>query len=139
MNKLGELIDKHNDLSSKLSQELTITYTDLFVDVFKENEWLKSFSFPAYTPYFNDGADCKFMIYEVDNINGISIWDSENEDIVKLVEKSSIAKVSNEINVINDSIPSYIFLNAFGDHSIHTIEKDVNGKLTMSTDDYEHD
>lgn len=139
MNKLGELIDKHNDLSSKLSQELTITYTDLFVDVFKENEWLKSFSFPAYTPYFNDGADCEFMIYEVDNINGISIWDSENEDIVKLVEKSSIAKVSNEINVINDSIPSYIFLNAFGNHGIHTIEKDVNGKLTMSTDDYEHD
>lgn len=139
MNKLGELIDKYNDLSSKLSRELTTTYTDLFVDIFKENEWLKSFSFPAYTPYFNDGADCKFMIYEVDSINRLSIWDIEDENIFKLMEESSVNKVIKEINFINNYIPPDIFLSAFGDHGIHTIKKDVNGKLTMSTDDYEHD
>jgi len=139
MNKLGELIDKYNDLSSKLSRELTTTYTDLFIDIFKENEWLKSFSFPAYTPYFNDGDICKFMIYEVDSINGLSIWDIEDENIFKLMEESSVNKVIKEINFINNYIPLDIFLSAFGDHGIHTIEKDVNGKLTMSTYDYEHD
>jgi hypothetical protein len=132
--KIEELQKEYLDIKSKYSKELSEKYVYLFEEVFQKYPELKSFSFPAYTPYFNDGDECVFNVYNVDTINGIDIYDYD-ELTNGLFSEGAMKKAIEEIDAINYKLDSSIFQVTFGDHSIITIKRD----MTINVDDYEHD
>lgn len=132
--KIEKLQKEYLDIKSKYSEELSEKYVYLFEEVFQKYPELKSFSFSAYTPYFNDGDECVFRINSVSEINGIDIYNYF--DVAgRLFSESSMKKVIDEIDAINFKLDSSIFQAAFGDHKIVTVARN----MTVDIDDYEHD
>ncbi len=132
--KIEELQKEYLDIKSKYSKELSEKYVYLFEEVFQKYPELKSFSFPAYTPYFNDGDECVFNVYNVDIINGIDIYDYD-ELTNGLFSEGAMKNAIEEIDAINYKLDSSIFQAAFGDHSLITVRRN----MTVDIDDYEHD
>lgn len=132
--KIEKLQKKYLDIKSKYSEELSEKYVYLFEEVFQKYPELKSFSFPAYTPYFNDGDECVFNVYNVDIINGIDIYDYD-ELTNGLFSEGAMKNAIEEIDAINYKLDSSIFQAAFGDHSLITVRRN----MTVDIDDYEHD
>lgn len=127
--KIEELQKEYLDIKSKYSKELSEKYVYLFEEVFQKYPELKSFSFPAYIPYFNDGT-----VHDVQYINGIDIYDYD-ELTNGLFSKGAMKKAIEEIDAINYKLDSSIFQATFGDHSLITVGRN----MTVDRDDYEHD
>jgi len=132
--KIEKLQKEYLDIKSKYSEELSEKYVYLFEEVFQKYPELKSFSFPAYTPYFNDGDQCVFNVYNVDIINGIDIYDYD-ELTNGLFSEGAMKNAIEEIDAINYKLDSSIFQAAFGDHSLITVHRN----MTVDIDYYEHD
>ena len=127
--KIEKLQKEYLDIKSKYSEELSEKYVYLFEEVFQKYPELKSFSFPAYTPYFKDGN-----VYNVDIINGIDIYDYD-ELTNGLFSEGAMKNAIEEIDAINYKLDSSIFQAAFGDHSLITVRRN----MTVDIDYYEHD
>jgi hypothetical protein len=132
--KLEELQKEYLDIKSKYSKEFSEKYVYLFEDIFQKYPELKSFSFPAYIPYFNDGNECVFTVHDVQYINGIDIYDYD-ELTNGLFSKGAMKKAIEEIDAINYKLDSSIFQATFGDHSLITVGRN----MTVDIDYYEHD
>jgi hypothetical protein len=131
--KLEELQKEYLDIKSKYSKEFSEKYVYLFEDIFQKYPELKSFSFPAYIPYFNNGNECVFT-HDVQYINGIDIYDYD-ELTNGLFSKGAMKKAIEEIDAINYKLDSSIFQATFGDHSLITVGRN----MTVDIDYYEHD
>lgn len=132
--KIEELQKEYLDIKSKYSEELSKKYAYLFEEIFQKYPELKSFSFPAYTPYFNDGDECIFKVHDVQYINGTDIYDYDDEPN-ELSISNHIDDILKEITVVNNELDNDIFQIAFRDHALITI----NRNMTVDIDDYEHD
>lgn len=101
-------------------------------ELFAQNPELKSFGFKAYTPYFNDGSECKYSVYtEEPDING----EDGDEILYNKEEKyKSLKKLQKSVAEFLGQFDDDVFKEIIGDHVKVTIT--AKG---IDTDDYEHD
>jgi hypothetical protein len=57
--ELAAFEEKKKAMLAEIQKEFPV----MFVDLFKQAPNLKSFGWPQYTPYFNDGDTCEFSVH----------------------------------------------------------------------------
>lgn len=133
---------KFTDMKNKLKIEASKELAKQFKAIFKKYPDAQSFSFVAYTDYFNDGDECHFNVHEYyTGINGVEVgemyngkFDRRGEDEVdQLVANNPWAMDfwKDSWAVIND-IPSDLIKDMFGDHIEVLIKRDG----TISVESY---
>lgn len=93
---------KFEEAQQKSTSLLTDTLKEGFQEIFNTYPKLQKFSWNQYTPYFNDGDQCRFSVYDYISIND---EDGENEEW----EDSAATDISNLINSIDERNMHYMF------------------------------
>lgn len=70
MNKLKQLSENIQEIWGKMERESRNAFNDALKEVFEELPWLEALRWEQYTPYFNDGDPCNFMVGEFTLILG---------------------------------------------------------------------
>lgn len=149
MKSILEQIAENNAEVEKLRQQTSTNNRKLLgqavQQIFEENQdWLTSFSWTQYTPYFNDGDACTFGINlgypeineeswgNCDYVREFSGWGSNR----KPNPKYDPAKVSviNNLQRIIGSVGTECLESIFGDHAKITVTKDG-----FKVKQYDHD
>jgi uncharacterized iron-regulated protein len=115
-------IEEYNNEVNDLKQQITNNFNKLLLDLlaatFAKYPLIKDISFNAYTPYFDDGANCVFNVrcdtWEI-KIN------DENLDDTKTLNEEIFDNVSS----ILQHIDNQLFLAAFGSNVTITIKQDI--------------
>lgn len=84
------LVEYHKKLN-EVNMEGVKLFESFVKQLFELNPKLKSFSWPQYTPTWNDGDACNFGVYcdaETIKINGISYYLDEDDDDVEIEESA---------------------------------------------------
>lgn len=145
-----ELEEIKNKFTEKNKEILLSLFQEFFTKYSKEVEYI---SWAQYTPYFNDGEDGVFCIYEVWAVYRDLLPDSEYEEERSLYSvdfydncpenfKAKVSKekaieiegVFSELTKTLNSIPLEILKCTFGDH----VRVNANSK-GFTTDHYDHD
>ena len=102
--------------------------------LFKDFPDLTSYSWTAYTPYFNDGDTCYFNSHHNDDwsfqVNEESVGDLDNHDDDDCWE----TLVFDRVNDILNSMPDEFLQELFGDHVRIVVTKDK-----IDTEHYDHE
>lgn len=134
----------YNELKRKmqvLRQEMVEAAEHLlrtgFKSLFDEYEGLNSIGWTQYTPYFNDGDPCVFLVNnERLYINGVNPWDAEDEDYKSLVlTDDEMTRISEKAVQLLGCFEDRDLLQLFGDHCLVTIKD--NGEADVETYDHE--
>lgn len=128
MSKAKELVKKYKETKKIMMEELRQAFTEESKALFDEIPQMGSFSFTAYTPYFNDGDECTYSV----NTDYPDLYDLEgNHMSYELREKlGTTEKVSDFLN----AFPEEFYKDVFGDHIQVTVSKN---KIEVSEYDHE--
>lgn len=127
MTKLDELKKKHAELKGQIREESKAFFKESSVKIFEKYPQIKSFAWRQYTPHFNDGDECVFSVHGDAEINGMDVYEREEESDVP--EKAYV-ECENLIN----SIDSDTMKEMFGDHC-----KVVVTPKEIEVEEYQHD
>lgn len=133
-------------LQEEAKSRAKTVFDEKIKEVFEAHPKLESFSWTAYTPYFNDGDTCEFGVYHDDldmqfdgeEIKGINEWafgadgkqyHEKEQSLVGL--KEAYAAAHKFLGAFDDDD----FLNLFGDHVKVTASRP--GKTDV--EEWEHD
>ena len=116
----------------ELTSELQKKFPELFKDFFAKHEWVETFKWHQYTPYFNDGDECVFGVSNDDDSLEINEVDYYDDAIYHNAEKKA---VYTELSEILQSVPEEFYKDLFGDY----VEVTVNKDGTIEKEEYSHD
>jgi len=147
-------LEAFNKKKQDLVEQLRKKFPTMFKDLFEQSEIINSFTWRAYTTYFNDGDTCTFSVHcDYPDINGENIDDLEwydwkvkyylkgEERFQNLLEENpqiniKESKIIYDFIDILESIPEDFMLDLFGDH----VEVTLNRDGTINVESYEdHD
>lgn len=111
---------------NRLKKEAQKEIQELFSAVFEENERLVSFSFTCYTPYFNDGEECRYQVHFYGEMEDLEFKEHASDE-----EKE---KALDDLLKIFNAIPDEYFEDIYGDHCEVKVTKE-----RTEVSDYDHD
>lgn len=136
MTDISALIAEFYKAKEKLVSEIRNGF-DAYVQQFIKDD-VVGIRWTQYTPYFNDGDECVFSVYdryvrfkdtpedEGDYSDGyLSLWGCEDKKRKKIIQ---------DINEALAAIPDEIMKEVLGDHIQVTVDADG-----LTTEEYEHD
>jgi len=87
--KISEANEHINELKKQVQKELQAEFNGALAELFDAYPFVKSVSFAAYTPYFNDGDTCEYSVHhDYCQFNGFDEdgdeQEGENVDVLKL-------------------------------------------------------
>jgi hypothetical protein len=101
--KISEANERINELKKQVQKELQAEFTGALAELFDAYPFVKSVSFPAYTPYFNDGDSCEYSVHhDYCQFNGFDEDDDEPEG-----ENVDILKLSKNTIYVEEPNPDY--------------------------------
>jgi hypothetical protein len=143
-------IQKYKDSVQIMEAELGGSISHELQKLMEKDPTIEGIRWEQYTPYFNDGDACIFGVMDArvkfkdnDEEGGdygdgyLSSWDFGSWNGDKRVyseEEQSKAAIVEDISKFVANIPSDLLLNAFGDHTQITINKDG-----VDTEHYDHE
>ena len=102
MNKLDELIQKHQEMKREYKKQAQEMFKELAKEFWDKNPGLTAVKWTQYTPYFNDGDTCEFSVNDptftnapLDKLNEVSSWgdyEGEDEDVFATWDVSYLIK-----------------------------------------------
>lgn len=141
LNTIKKVID---DAQATVKAQGQTALKEAFGELFATHPTLKQVKWQQYTPYFNDGDECRFGVHEFySSIEGVvskygedadggagyvSSWDLEGE------AKEKAAPVLSAVTELARLIPKDVMLAAFGDHVEVVATRDG-----FTVNDYQHD
>lgn len=158
--KIAEANARINELKKQVKKELQAEFTEALAELFDAYPFVKSLSFTAYTPYFNDGDECTYCVnHDYCKINGFDEDDDDEEgedgleDVLQMARetiyvregarwvdkpnpnfkplyKEAVEAFRSALAVVDDDN----WKDMVGDHVRVTITRDG-----IETSDYEHD
>jgi hypothetical protein len=133
--QLAEFDAKRKEMVSELQKEFPLILQPLM----QKDETIKNISWNQYTPYFNDGDECTFSVYNDDiYVNGEDLYDLEGYEQSysrKDREPNNLERTIDEIRAVLREIPEDFYKDLFGDHVKVTVNRDG----TIETEEYDHD
>jgi len=123
--KLENLKERVSSLQEEIKSESQKLFNESMKEFFELFPSVKSISWNQYTPYFNDGDECRFSVNNDVKINDYDDYDKQDE-----VPKNAFELASDIVGAIEDNT----MLAMFGDHVKVTVTP--NG---VSTEEYNHD
>lgn len=153
LEKIRQQLEEFDNKKKSLVDELRKEFPSMFAPLFEQSKLIESIGWTAYTPYFNDGDECKFRVNTSDlYVNGeydgdieFLDWklryylkgDEEYKNILIENPKLSLEeyKIVEGFKSLLESIPKDFHKDLFGDHCKVTMYK--NG--TIEVEEYEHD
>jgi hypothetical protein len=152
MSSFDKLKDEQRELQKKFQEASQSLLKEGIKSFFEMNPGVAAIKWAQYTPYFNDGDECVFNVYDVnftnatgDDLDDVSTWgeyEGENESVWceshvhNLKDKEGVDAGSCE--AFAGLIGSYdmrdVMQEMFGDHISVTITRDG-----IDVDDYEHE
>lgn len=145
---IDEIVDKFVESEKKMINDLRELLVPNISSLLQGTKGINSINWVQYTPYFNDGDECTFSVYADIGVNGVNIYDLDDEENTideylgygdskranpNYSEEDS--KVYNTISSLLGKIPEKVLQTMFGDHCEVTINRDG----TFKVDGYEHD
>jgi hypothetical protein len=101
--KISEANARINELKKQVQNELQAEFTGALSELFDAYPFVKSVSFAAYTPYFNDGDSCEYNVhYDYCQFNGFDEDDDEQEG-----ENVNVLKLARETIYVEEPNPDY--------------------------------
>jgi hypothetical protein len=116
----------------ELTSELQKKFPELFKDFFAKHDWVEKFQWHQYTPYFNDGNECTFSVYQDSDSITINEIDTYDKSVYQIKEKEAVYE---ELAEILQSVPEEFYKDLFGDH----VEVTVNRDGSIEKEEYSHD
>lgn len=144
---LMEYKEKLTKLKSEFMEASKVAMREAFQGIFDNFSWIKSFSFTAYTPYFNDGDICEFSVHsdypninksdgEIDYIDANALNECRKEwDIPTTVTLDELKRARKVISETLSTFDDDVFKDTYGDHAEVTILR--SGKVKVK--EYSHD
>lgn len=130
LEKIKASIAEFDEKRKALLGELKNDFGPMLKPLFEKHQDVKEISWRQYTPYFNDGDECVFGVYNDDiSINGEDVWDMSDDD------ETRFKPAFKDFEDLLQSIPDDFFKDLFGDHITVTVKSDC----TVETEEYEHD
>lgn len=138
MNTLQELKNKRKELLAQILEESKKFFTHVSKEIFKNHPKLESFSWTQYTPYFNDGDECRFSAH-TDNLD--FVFDGKEHEGVDNYYLKTETHVSPEFRQCVKDVAT--FLENFDDSDLEEMFEDhvkvVVSAKGVDTQEYEHD
>lgn len=125
------------EAQKELAEKSKAAFGEVCKEIFKKYPKMESFSWHQYTPYFNDGDECRFYVHSdsvaVNNICP-AYYGFKNDEEEKEFEESGLEDAIDEIGELVDAMNKEVMKSIFGDHVTVTVTADA---VTTST--YNHD
>jgi hypothetical protein len=125
--KMKDRLELINAEIAEFTKKATARKIEMFNEgvklLFAELPLLESFSFRAYTDYFNDGDECTYSAHidtESLDINGVNGWDVE--DSQEALDKHNL--LANEVSDFLYLIGKDVIYDMFGDHVQVTVDRE---------------
>ena len=100
--KISEANARINELKKQVQKELQAEFSGALAELFDAYPFVKSLSFTAYTPYFNDGDTCEYNVHhDYCNFNGYD----EDRDVSG--EDVDVLKLAKETIYVEEPNPDY--------------------------------
>lgn len=100
--KISEANARINELKKQVQKELQAEFSGALTELFDAYPFVKSLSFTAYTPYFNDGDTCEYNVHhDYCNFNGYD----EDRDVEG--EGVDVLKLAKETIYVEEPNPNY--------------------------------
>jgi hypothetical protein len=154
--KISEANERINELKEQVQKELQVEFNGALAELFDAYPFVKSVSFAAYTPFFNDGDSCTYSAnHEYCDFNGYGEYDDEGEgeNILQLAKENIYVNVGGSYKqqpnpdfnpLYKEAVDAFREALAIvdednweemvGDHVKVTITREG-----ITTDEYEHD
>lgn len=101
--KISEANARINELKKQVQKELQAEFNGALTELFDAYPFVKSLSFTAYTPYFNDGDTCEYSVHhDYCQFNGYDEDADEQEG-----ENVNVLKLARETIYVEEPNPSY--------------------------------
>ena len=147
---IKQLIKDHAAFKKQFQAQAQTALKQSFSDFFSANPTITSINWTQYTPYFNDGEECYFTVYDMyfnvknldapedqeasgDEDEGYStyFWDNNGKNVDPVPDERKAFKKFSELV---RTLPDEIFLDAFGNHV-----KMVATAEGFNVEEYEHE
>ena len=100
--KISEANARINELKKQVQKELQAEFTGALTELFDAYPFVKSLSFTAYTPFFNDGDTCEYNVHhDYCNFNGYD----EDRDVEG--EGVDVLQLAKETIYVEEPNPNY--------------------------------
>lgn len=157
MPTVDELVENYNNQVKTMQDQMQTAMKDLFKTFFAENPQVKELVWTQYTPYFNDGDECIFLVndmyYDIKDVNEEEDDDDDCCDEDRY--RGSTYKYRNKTNPFEElsteqfqqldeqvcafvtsinKLPDNVFKATFGDH-VRVIARSTG----FEVQDYEHE
>lgn len=101
--KISEANERINELKKQMQKELQAEFTGALTELFDAYPFVKSVSFTAYQPFFNDGDTCEYNVHH-DNceFNGCDEYEDEPQG-----EGVNVLKLARETIYVEEPNPDY--------------------------------
>lgn len=111
--KISEANARINELKKQVQKELQAEFSGALTELFDAYPFVKSLSFTAYTPYFNDGDTCEYNVHhDYCQFNGYDEDDDEQGG-----DGVNVLRLALETIYVEEPNPGYDPLNlGWGSH-----------------------
>jgi len=120
--KISEANERIKELKKQVQKELQAEFTGALAELFDAYPFVKSVSFTAYTPFFNDGDTCEYNVHhDYCQFNGYYEGEDEQEG-----GNVNVLKLARETIYVEEPNPGYDASNLqWGSHrnKTHWIKK----------------
>lgn len=101
--KISEANERIKELKKQVQKELQAEFSGALTELFDAYPFVKSLSFTAYTPFFNDGDTCEYNVHH-DNceFNGYDEYEDEPQG-----EGVDVLKLARETIYVEEPNPEY--------------------------------
>lgn len=115
--KISEANARINELKKQVQKELQAEFSGALTELFDAYPFVKSLSFTAYTPYFNDGDTCEYNAHhDYCQFNGYDEFDVEQGG-----DGVNVLRLARETIYVEEPNPGYDPLNlGWGSHRSKT-------------------
>lgn len=130
--------EKVADMKAILASEVKAQLVPMFQYLLNLHPKVKHISWTQYTPYFNDGNECYFSVYN-------DCWHLTNDDNylynenVSKSDKEAVMATYKEISRVLKGIPNSTWETLFGDHIKISVSLNENGEVLIKETYYNHD
>jgi hypothetical protein len=101
--KISEANERIKELKKQVQKELQAEFNGALTELFDAYPFVKSLSFTAYTPYFNDGDTCEYNVHhDYCQFNG---YDEDRDD--REGEGVDVLKLAGETIYVEEPNPDY--------------------------------
>jgi len=103
--KISEANERINELKKQVQKELQAEFNGALAELFDAYPFVKSVSFTAYTPYFNDGDTCEYSVHhDYCQFNG---YDEDGDDDNGKGEGENVGRNARETIYVEEPNPEY--------------------------------